>query len=167
MRAIQIGLCALVAFAVLAYGAVEVWSQSIVEIAVAALFVFWAARLAAFCGTKIKWNPLNWPFLAFFAIGVAQLFFQTTASGFSTRVELLRLGTYFLFFFLLAQAFQGRSALSGLAWFLMVFSFLVSLFGIIQYFTSNGKIYWLESMAVPSDFFGPYVNRNHFAGFVE
>ena len=42
MKAIQIGVCAVLAFAVLSYGAVEVWSQSIVEIAAAGLFLFWA-----------------------------------------------------------------------------------------------------------------------------
>jgi O-antigen ligase len=167
MKAIQVALCALVAFAVLAYGAAEVWSQSIVEIAAAGLFVVWAARTLRFPDARIEWNPLNGPFLAFFAIGLAQLVFHGTASAFYTRVELLRMGAYFLFFFLLAQVFRGRAALTGLAWFLLVLSFLVSLFGIIQYFTSNGKIYWLQALAIPSEFFGPYVNRNHFAGFVE
>lgn len=167
MKAIQIGLCALLAFAVLSYGAVEVWSQSIVEIAAAGLLLIWAAWAFQSRDRKIEWNPLNWPLLALLAIGAGQLILHATASQFFTRVELLRLGAFFIFFFLFAQAFQSRAALAGLAWFLLVLSFLVSLFGIIQYFTSNGKIYWLQSLAIPSEFFGPYVNRNHFAGFVE
>jgi O-antigen ligase len=40
------------------------------------------------------------------------------------------------------------------------------LFGIIQHFTSEGELYWLRPLKV-GDPFGPFVNRNHFAGFVE
>jgi O-antigen ligase len=167
MKAIQVGLCAVLAFAVLSYGAVEVWSQSIVEMAAAALFLIWALWMLRARDRRVEWNPLNWPFLALIAIGAGQLFLHATVSQFFTRAELLRLGAFFLLFFLFAQVFQGRAALAGVAWFLLVLSFLVSLFGIIQYFTSNGKIYWLQSLAIPSEFFGPYVNRNHFAGFVE
>src|SRR5208337_5047856 len=38
---------------------------------------------------------------------------------------------------------------------------------ILQYLTSNGKLYWSQPMRETSYFFGPYVNRNHFGGFVE
>lgn len=47
----------------------------------------------------------------------------------------------------------------------------VALFGIVQYLTWNGRIYWLRripttSTTTPSGF-GPFVNHNHFAGFAE
>jgi O-antigen ligase len=41
------------------------------------------------------------------------------------------------------------------------------LLGIIQHFTSEGTIYWVRHLPQSGDVFGPYVNRNHFAGFVE
>jgi O-antigen ligase len=49
----------------------------------------------------------------------------------------------------------------------MGFGFLVSLFAILQHLTSNGKLYWVREMRSGGIPFGPYVNRNHFAGFVE
>ena len=49
----------------------------------------------------------------------------------------------------------------------MAFCFAVSLLGIIQHFTSGSEIYWLSDLKIEGDPFGPYVNRNHFAGFVE
>jgi O-antigen ligase len=58
------------------------------------------------------------------------------------------------------------SRLSKLAMFLVFFSFAVSVFGIIQYFTSNGKIYWFRA-APEGTVFGPFVNRNHYAGYME
>src|SRR5258708_23350224 len=49
----------------------------------------------------------------------------------------------------------------------MVFGFLISIFGVLQHLTFNGKLYWFREMHYGGIPFGPYVNRNHFAGFVE
>jgi O-antigen ligase len=49
----------------------------------------------------------------------------------------------------------------------MALGFSVSIFAILQFLTSNGKLYWLRSMRQEGTPFGPYVNRNHFAGFAE
>jgi O-antigen ligase len=43
----------------------------------------------------------------------------------------------------------------------------VALFGIVQHFTFNGKLYWVRKMTEGGLPFGPFVNRNHFAGFME
>ena len=43
----------------------------------------------------------------------------------------------------------------------------ISIFAIAQYLTSNGKIYWLVEPSQGGWMFGPYVNRNHFAGLME
>jgi O-antigen ligase len=50
---------------------------------------------------------------------------------------------------------------------LVIFAFVLGVFGIVQHATWNGKIYWFKS-PLHSIFspFGPFVNRNHFAGFV-
>jgi O-antigen ligase len=55
----------------------------------------------------------------------------------------------------------------GLLWFLMSLGFFVSVFGILQHLTFNGKLYWFRVMRYGGYPFGPYVNRNHFAGFAE
>jgi len=44
---------------------------------------------------------------------------------------------------------------------------LISIFGILQHLTFNGKLYWFREIHYGGIPFGPYVNRNHFAGFVE
>ena len=49
----------------------------------------------------------------------------------------------------------------------MSFGFLVAIFGILQQLTFNGKLYWFREMRYGGIPFGPYVNRNHFAAFVE
>jgi len=167
LKIVRIGLCVLFAFSVLAFGAVEVWSQSLVELAAGMLFLLWAIVVFRDSKATIYWHPLLWPILGIITIGVLQLFFGATPYRYLTRLELFRFGAYLIIFFLSVQAFRERADLKKLAWFLIFLCFGVSLFGIIQHFTSEGAIYWLRPLRAGGDPFGPYVNRNHFAGFVE
>ncbi|HKQ87515.1 MAG TPA: O-antigen ligase family protein [Candidatus Acidoferrales bacterium] len=167
MKALGVGLCVLITFSVASFGAVEVWSESVVEIGTAVLLVLWACLALLKPTVEVRWNPLNWPILGFCAVGAVQLLFHATAYPFLTRTELLRAVTCWAFFFLAAQAFQNRADFYGLAWFLILLSFAASLLGIIQYFTSNDRIYWVQQITAGVKPFGPFVNRNHFAGFVE
>jgi O-antigen ligase/polysaccharide polymerase Wzy-like membrane protein len=47
-----------------------------------------------------------------------------------------------------------------------VVGFLVAVLGLVQYLTWNGKIFWIRRIPSRSAF-GPFVNHNHFAGYVE
>jgi O-antigen ligase len=167
MKIIRIGLSALFVFTVLAYGAVEVWSQSILEAGAAFLFVVWAVIVFRDRSIRITWNPLCWPLLGLLAIGAGQLIFRITLYPFLTWVEALKLTSYILVFFLSTQAFRDRQHLNSLAWLLVLLCFGVSLFAIVQRFTSSGTIYWFQKLTFGGDPFGPFVNRNHFAGFAE
>src|SRR5271165_237472 len=97
----------------------------------------------------------------------AQVAFHTTFSVYHTRVELQLMVAYLTLLLLLTQAFYRSSHLRGLVWFLMSLGFFVSIFGILQHLTFNGKLYWFRVMRYGGLPFGPYVNRNHFAGFAE
>lgn len=164
---LRASLLALLAFAVLSFGAVDVWSQSILEIGAALLLGVWAVAAWRHPELPLRWNTLNWPFLGLIAIGGFQLLFRGTASSFLTRAEILRLAAFFVMFFLIAQAFRTRQEWSRLAWFVIAICFAISLFAIAQHFTSGTEIYWLRSLTSDVKPFGPYVNRNHFAGFIE
>jgi O-antigen ligase len=167
MKAVRIGLCVLFALSVLAHGVVEVWSESVLEIGASVLLVLWAVFAYRNPEITITWNSLNWPFLGFIGIGAMQLGLRWSGDPFLTRIELLRFAAYFIVFFLCAQAFREAANLVKLAWFLVFLGFSVGLLGIIQHFTSEGTIYWIRQLPQGGDVFGPYVNRNHFAGFVE
>ncbi len=167
MKLLRFALLLLIAFAVLSFGAVDVWSQSIVEAGAALLLVVWALIARFDPEATIRWSPLNWPLLGFVAIAALQLLFHGTVSAFLTRAELLRLAAYFIVFFLIAQAFRSRKDWARLAWFVICFGFAVSLLAIMQHFTSKDEIYWMRSFRTAVEPFGPYVNRNDFAGFVE
>ena len=167
MRAVRVGICGLLIFAVLAFGAVEEWSQAVVEAGAALLLVLWSLlqflRKSEQLTIPVELLPLG----AFAVVVLAQLVFHLTASSYDTRVGLQLLLTYMIVIFLLAQAFTRTRHYKNLLWFLMSAGFLVSLFAILQFLTFNGKLYWFREIHSRSMAFGPYVNRNHFAGFAE
>jgi O-antigen ligase len=167
MIVLRAGLVLVFAASVLAFGGVEVWGQSGIEISAAVLLLIWALLVWRKPEAKIYWSPLNCPLLGLIVIGLLQLLLHGTAYPFLTRAAVLRLAAYFLIFFLTAQAFRTRGELSKLVWFIIIFCFGVSLFAIAQHFTSDREIYWMSAFKMDVDPFGPYVNRNHFAGFIE
>ena len=167
MKAIRIGIPVLIAFAVLAHGAVEPWSETILEIGAGLLLVIWAAEAAVRGSLNLRWNALLVPVGGLVALALVQWTTGLTVYAYSTKLETLRLTAALILFFLTIQAFRTPSEWKKLAWFLMSLAFGVSLFGIVQYFTWNGKLYWLRTLHNGGEPFGPFVNRNDFAGFVE
>jgi O-antigen ligase len=164
---IRTGICALVAFAVLAHGAVEPWSEAVLEIGAAVLLLIWVAKALKDGELKLVWNPLLWPLLGFWLVAALQLILGITAVPFLTRIELLKYSALLALFFLFVQAYRTRSHWRNFVWFLLSLGFAVSLFAILQHFTFNGKLYWVRELQYGGIPFGPYVNRNHFAGLME
>jgi O-antigen ligase len=167
MIAIRWGVSVLVAFAVLAHGAVEPWSEAVLEIGAAVLLLIWSWRVWTDKDLKIVWNPLFWPLLGFWLVAAFQLATGLTAVPFLTRIELLKYSALLALFFLCIQSFRTRAHWRGYVWFLLSLGFAVSLFAILQHFTFNGKLYWVRELRYGGIPFGPYVNRNHFAGLME
>jgi len=167
MKILRIGICVLLSFAVLAYGGVEEWSQGVLEVGFAALLVIWALRTYAWNQEAIAISPLLPPLLAFALVVLIQLIFHRTAALYGTRMQFQLLIVYIVLLVLLPQAYSRMSHWRGLLWFLMSLGFFVSVFGILQHLTFNGKLYWFRVMRYGGYPFGPYVNRNHFAGFAE
>ena len=166
MRLLRASVCLLIAFSVLAHGVVEVWSESVLEIGAALLFLGWALVAARSEDFKIEWNGLHWAVAGLLAWAILQLALRITVYPFLTWTGILRWGAIAMIFFVSTQVFRERRDLRVLTWFLIVFGFLAAVEGIIQYFTSTGSIYWLRQLGAGEPF-GPYVNRNHFAGLME
>jgi O-antigen ligase len=167
MRLLRLGTCVLVVFAVMAHGGVEDWGRAVFETGAGLLFLVWAVWIYFNREERIVFSPLLPPLAALSLIVLGQFVFHGTASSYSTRIELLLLLSDLILLFLAAQAFRTLEDWRGFIWFGMVFGFLVSIFGILQHLTFNGKLYWFREMQYGGIPFGPYVNRNHFAGFVE
>ena len=167
MRLLRLGICALVVFAVAAHGGVEDWAQAVLETGTGLLFLAWALWIYFTRAEQVVFSPLLPPLVALALIVCGQWLFRGTASSYSTRMDLLLLVSDLILLFLAVQAFRTLQDWRGFVWFGMVFGFLISIFGILQHLTFNGKLYWFREMRYGGIPFGPYVNRNHFAGFVE
>jgi O-antigen ligase len=167
MRLLQIGLCAVLVFAIAAHGAVEAWALAVLETSAGLLFLYWGVRTYIARGESVFISPLLPPLLALVFVVLGQLLFRGTASPYDTRVALQLLTALTLFLFLAAQAFRTTDDWRFFVWFIMAFGFLVAVFGILQHLTFNGKLYWFREMRYGGIPFGSYVNRNHFAGFAE
>ena len=166
MKVIRAGIWMLIAFAVLAFGGVEPWGEAILEIGAAALFVFWGILAIRRREAEIHWNWLYPPLLGLGGVALVQYAFGLSVYPYLTWVELLKWGAYVLLVFLALESFRTMDQVKSFIWFLVVFGFAVALFGIVQYFTFHGKLYWFIPLKAGSPF-GPYVNRDDFAGFVE
>ncbi|HVA93508.1 MAG TPA: hypothetical protein VNI36_01255, partial [Candidatus Dormibacteraeota bacterium] len=166
MRVIRVGICTLVAFAVLAHGVVEPWSEGVLEVGASLLLLVWAWKVVT-TDLDLVWNPLLWPLAGLWFVVALQWTAGITAVPFATRIELMKYSALLALFFLCVQSYRTRSQWHGFIWFLLSLGFAVSLFGILQYFTFNGKLYWVRVMHYGGIPFGPFVNRNHFAGLME
>src|SRR3984893_14941845 len=166
MKFLRIGICALAVFGVATHGAVEEWARAVLETGAGLLFVSWAIQ-EYFTNREIVLSPLLPPLLALGLVALGQIVFHGTASPYDTRLELQLLLTYAIVLFLATQAFRTADHWRGFVWFVMFFAFIVAIFGILQHLTFNGKLYWFREMRYGGIPFGPYVNRNHFAGFAE
>ncbi|HWZ99920.1 MAG TPA: O-antigen ligase family protein [Candidatus Dormibacteraeota bacterium] len=167
MKPLRIAICALLAFGVLAHGGVEEWALAVFETGAGVLFFLWALFFLLYQEKEIVFPSILPPFLAFTAVAAIQWILHRTASPYSTRVQIQLLIADIVLVFLAAQAFRTLQDWRDFFWFVMLFTFFVSGFGILQHLTFNGRLYWFREMHYGGIPFGPYVNRNHFAGFVE
>jgi len=167
MKPIRIGICALLTFSVLAHGVVEPWSEAVLEIGAAILLALWGWLWAFDIKPTLRWNWLLSPILGLWALAVVQYLTRTSAVPFLTEIEILKLSALGIIMFLAVQSFVTLEHWHGFVWFLLTLGFLISLFGVLQYFTFNGKLYWFREVRDSSIVFGPYVSRDHFAGLIE
>jgi O-antigen ligase len=189
---VRASLIATLLAAPLAFGAVQEWAWGALAVIAFLLLFFWSIACVRQGSLKILWSPLYLPAALFFLVGMIQFAARLTMDSIATRESLLKLSTDLIFFFLAGQFFcapasghgllaacwtkgrsqpfdavQGNDILSAspLRWTLVVYVFLLALFAIFQFFSSQGLIYWLVKS--PGWTFGPYVNHNHYAGLIE
>ena len=166
-RLLVTGLGIVLAFAVLAFGSTEPWSEFVLECAAAGLFLLWAASQLAQGNLEIRPSPLYLPALAFALLVAVQLVSGISAYRYATLQEAIRYLAYGMLMFVAVQCFRSRQQIHGFLTGMTIFGTLLAVFGILQDFTSNGKIYWIRQPQFAAWGFGPYVNHSHWAGLME
>jgi len=85
----------------------------------------------------------------------------------AARIEFLKFLPYALIIFVIADNFKKKSQILHVLGAVSIAGFIIAIFGIAQKFSYNGMIYWAVPVPEGAGPFGPFVNKNHFAGFME
>jgi O-antigen ligase len=174
-KAIVAGLLVAVVFTTLALGTVEAWSVAIFQLIVLLLLLLWAAKAIVDRRLEIRIPPAALPLGGLVLVGLAQSLALIGSSGqtrsLSMDVEATRGAAAMIFFLFLsfliaANLFDTHERLHMFANFLITFGLALAVFAMIQHFTWDGKMFWVRP-TVSAGTGGPFVNRNHFAGYME
>jgi len=161
------GLCALLIFAILAFGAVAEWSTFVLEAGAAVLFLVWAGKQLVSGRVTLSKNPLYPPALLFFLLLLAQVGLHTSAYGYITKYEVLQYVSYGIVLLIAAECVREEDDRKNFALALIIFGALYAFYALAQALTSEGKFFWVYTPRFNSAIFGSYVNHNHYAGLME
>ncbi|MCL5023287.1 MAG: O-antigen ligase family protein [Nitrospirae bacterium] len=187
-------LLAVVIASALLFGAVEPWSLALVAILASYAFISFAFSARKPDGLFREERALGlslgavllYPLFQLLPLPVAALdlvhrtfgsvitiapdhvpaFHSISLYPFATETAFARLLIYVMVFSVAAFGTGDTRRAYLLMKALAVFGFSLALFGVIQHATWNGKIYWFRELTQGGTPFGPFVNRNHFAGFI-
>jgi len=174
-KVISAGFVGLILFTALAHGAVEPWSEFVFVFWTAALALLWVIKAAREKRLMVFVPQTAWPVAALILLGLAQSIAYKDAGGFrhslsldveATRGTVLMLCCLLLCSLIAANFLTHRERLQRLAFFLTIFGLMLSTFALVQHFTWNDKFYWFRAAHTETPF-GPFVNRNHYAGYIE
>jgi O-antigen ligase len=154
-------------WAPLPFGAVYTWAWVSITILTLFVLILWMAGCIQAGRLRIGYTPLNVPIVLFLVLGVIQLFFHLTLTPVATRESLIKLATYFFLFFAVIQLFRDSSVDTwrrvGVA--VLMFGFIFSFLSVLQFLWNPSRILWVgHDLTGP---FGPYVDRDHYAGLIE
>jgi O-antigen ligase len=176
-------ICVFIVLTTLAYGTVHYWALAIFALSAAGIVCFWCVDGLVLRSVQFSLNPLQWPLLGLVVFGLIQLLpLRATVDSaglplspirslsldpYATRLVLVQL-TCLLIYFVATLIFTDTPRrLRTLARTITIFGFLLAMFGLTQSFTSDGTtVYWYRQLA-QSTAFGPFINRHHFAGYME
>ncbi len=168
-RVLVLGLCAVLIFAVLAFGAVDEWSTFTLEASAAALFLTWVGKQVHSKRLKLSSNPLYLPTLLFFGLILGQIALRRSAYAYVTKYEALQYVAYGICLLIAAECVRHEDTRRVFAVIMIVFGALYAFFSLAQQLTYNGKVFWIHSPRFHGmgAIYGSYVNRNNYAGLIE
>ncbi|HYH85621.1 MAG TPA: O-antigen ligase family protein [Pyrinomonadaceae bacterium] len=184
-RFIILMLCLAVVTTTLAFGTVHSWSLGIFQLTAGLVFALWMLDAWRTRTLRVSRNFLQLPLIAFIALGLVQLlpFGGSAAQDLTgalsiepartftfdphaTRSVLLQLAGLFVYFAAALAFIDSPRRLRLVARLVIIFGFLLAVYGLMQHFLNPSTIFWVRQpkQAEP---FGPYINRHHFAGYME
>jgi O-antigen ligase/tetratricopeptide (TPR) repeat protein len=185
----------LLMFSPVAFGSVEMWSMAIMETAsVTALLIYFFVKnrkdglwrevpglvplLLLLSVMALQLIPLPGYLLSFISpnsfkvysntIGIVDINFWAPVSidQRATLFEFMRFTSYTAFYITGIQLMIDKNRMRFYAKSVVLFAMGIAFISIIHKFTSSELILWLRDAPPGSKYFGPYVSKNHFAGYM-
>lgn len=175
-------VCLAIILSALAYGTVHYWALALFFLGGVTLLILWLIDSWSLGSFRISRNVLQLPLLGMFLLGMFQLLplrhpedvgthsiplvSSLSFDPYSTRFILVQLAALLIYFAAVLIFTDTPKRLRLLVRTITVFGFFLAIFGLTQSFTSPDKVYWIRDMP-QSQAFGPFINRHHFAGYME
>ena len=181
-RFIFLNLCIAVVLSALAFGTVHYWALGLFSVGALATLILWVVDAWRLGKLRISRNPLQISLLGMLALGLIQLLPLGNAANtealtvpaskslsldpYSTRMVLVQVATLLVYFAATLVFTDSPHRLKLLVRTIIIFGFFLAVFGLTQSFVSPTRVYWVRELA-QSTAFGPFINRHHFAGYME
>lgn len=175
-------VCVAIILSALAYGTVHYWALALFFLGAVVILILWVVDSWNLGTIRVNRNTLQIPLLGMLLLGIVQLLplrGPGTASGtslpfarslsldpYSTRLVLVQTLALFIYFAATLVFVDTPKRLRLLVRTIIIFGFFLAIFGLTQSFTSPNKLYWIREMGQSTPF-GPFINRHHFAGYME
>lgn len=181
-RFIFLNLCIAIVLSALAFGTVHYWALTLFTLGALAMVILWVVDAWVLGKLRISRNPLQIPLLGMLALGLIQLLplgespagavlsmpavRTLSLDANATRMVLAQVATLFIYFTTTLVFTDSPHRLRLLVRTIIIFGFFLAIFGLTQSFVSPTKVYWVRELS-QSTAFGPFINRHHFAGYME
>ena len=160
-------VCALLIAGPLAFGATSRFAALILVAISWCIFLIWLLDETFRGRLSILGHPMALPALVLLAFTAVHWAAEISPAPVANEIEWLRWVGYIALAIAAAGSVNTPLRLRTFCAVLAVAGFLIAGLGIAQYLTADGKLYWTWKLENGGHMFGPYVNRNHFAGLME
>ncbi|HET6892646.1 MAG TPA: O-antigen ligase family protein [Pyrinomonadaceae bacterium] len=177
-----LNICIAIVLTALAFGTVHSWSMALFTLGALVTVVLWLLDGLRLGVLRISTNVLQLPMLGLLALGLIQLLpirqprggDLLTISGvkslsldaYATRMVVIQVAVLLVWFSATLIFTDNPHRLRLLVRTITIFGFFLAVFGLTQSFASPTRVYWVRELA-QSTAFGPFINRHHFAGYME
>jgi O-antigen ligase len=166
-------ICVAIVLSALAYGTVHYWALGLFNLGGLTIMILWVADAWRLGNLRISLNLLQLPLIGALILGIIQILplgngplATLSLDPNSTRLVLVQVATLLIYFSATLVFIDTPHRLHVMVRTIMIFGFCLALFGLTQSFTSPTKVYWIRELN-QSTAFGPFINRHHFAGYME
>ena len=175
-------LCVAIILSALAYGTVHSWALALFFLGAVVIVILWVVDSWMLGSLRISRNVLQLTLLGMLALGLFQLLplrhpenigtpsiplvNSLSFDPYATRLTLIQVAALLIYFAATLVFIDTPKRLRLLVRTITIFGFLLAIFGLTQSFTSPDTVYWLRKLP-QSQAFGPFINRHHFAGYME